>query len=78
MFLCQKIKVFYKEGAFDGTYFRDIYFGVNEKWYRKSRKEFDHLKDTDQKYYFSSSYDVSANKYVAKYGTLLKFWKNKG
>ena len=24
-----------KEGAFGGTYFRDIYFGVNEKWYRK-------------------------------------------
>ena len=22
-----------KEGAFDGTYFRDIYFGINEKWY---------------------------------------------
>ena len=22
-----------KEGAFHGTYFRDIYFGINEKWY---------------------------------------------
>ena len=25
-----------KEGAFGGTYFRDIYSGVNGKWYRKS------------------------------------------
>ena len=32
------------EGAFGGTYFRDIYFGVNGKWYRKSWKEFDQLK----------------------------------
>ena len=21
-----------REGAFGGTYFRDIYFGINEKW----------------------------------------------
>ena len=30
-----------KEGAFGGTYFRDINSGVNEKWHRKSWKEFD-------------------------------------
>ena len=24
------------EGVFGGTYFRDIYSGVNSKWYRKS------------------------------------------
>ena len=23
-----------KEGAFGGTYFRDIYSGINEKWYK--------------------------------------------
>ena len=33
-----------KEGAFGGTYFRDIYSGVNGKWYRKTQKEFDELK----------------------------------
>ena len=33
-----------KEGAFGGTYFRDIYSGINGKWYRKSWKEFDQLK----------------------------------
>ena len=27
-----------KEGAFGGTYFRDIYSGVNGKWYKKSWK----------------------------------------
>ena len=33
-----------KEGAFGGTYFGDIYFGINGKWYRKSWKKFDELK----------------------------------
>ena len=40
-----------KEGAFGGTYFRDIYSNVTGKWYKKSLKEFDHLKNIDQKYY---------------------------
>ena len=33
-----------REGAFGGTYFRDIYSGINGKWYGKSWKEFDQLK----------------------------------
>ena len=33
-----------QEGAFGGTFFRAIYSGINEKWYRKSWKEFDQLK----------------------------------
>ena len=40
-----------KEGAFEGTYFRDIYSDVNWKWYKKSWKDFDQLKNIDQKYY---------------------------
>ena len=28
-----------KEGAFEGTYFRDICSGVNEKWYKNSWKD---------------------------------------
>ena len=32
-----------KEGVFAGTYFRDIYLGVNGEWYRKSWKKFDEL-----------------------------------
>ena len=33
-----------REGAFVETCFRDIYSGVNGKWYKKSWKEFDQLK----------------------------------
>ena len=39
-----------KEGAFRGTYFRDIYSIVNGKWYKKGS---DQLKNIDQKYYCS-------------------------
>ena len=27
-----------KEGAFGGTYFRDIYSNINEKWYKKKSR----------------------------------------
>ena len=67
-----------KEGAFGGTYFRDIYSGINEKWYRKSWKGFDQLKDIDKEYYCSGYYDVSVNKYSVKCGTSLRFLENKG
>ena len=30
--------VLIKKGAIGGTYFRDTYSGINEKWYRKSGK----------------------------------------
>ena len=65
-----------KEGAFGGTYFRDIYYGDNGKGYRKSQKEFDQLKDIDQKYYCPNCYDFRV-KYGKKCGTLLRFWENK-
>ena len=58
-----------KEGAFGGTYFRDIYFGINSNWYRKSWKEFDMLKNIDQKHHCSNYYDVSINKCGVKFGT---------
>ena len=67
-----------KEGALGGTYFRDSHSSVNGKWYRYSWNEFDKLKDIDQKYYCSSYYVVSVNKYGVKCKTLLRFWKNKG
>ena len=66
-----------KEGALGGTSFGDIYFGANNKWYRKSWKEFDDLGDIDQKYYCSDYY-VSVNKYGAKCRISLRFWENKG
>ena len=67
-----------KERAFGGTYFRDIYSGVTGKWYKKSGKEFDQLKDIDQEYYCTDLYDVSVNKYGVKCRTSLRFWENKG
>ena len=42
-----------KEGAFVGTYFRDFYSGINEKWYKNSWNEFDQLKNIDVKFYAS-------------------------
>ena len=66
------------EGAFGGTYFRDIYSGVTGKWYRNSWKEFDLLKDVDKKLYANTYYDVNVNKYGVKCGTSLRFWENKG
>ena len=41
------------EGAFGGTYFRINCSVVTGKWYKKSWKEFDRLKDIDQKSYCS-------------------------
>ena len=64
------------EGAFGCTDFRDIYSGINEKWHKNSWKEFDQLKNIDQKY-CSDYYDVSVNKYGVKCGTSLRFWENK-
>ena len=66
------------KGAFGGTYFRDIYSGVNGKWYRNSWKEFKFLSSMDKKLYPSSYYDVKVNKYGVKVGTSLRFWENKG
>ena len=39
-----------KEGAFDGTYFRDIYSIINKKWYKNPWKEFVQLKNIDAKF----------------------------
>ena len=66
-----------REGAFGGTYFRAIYSGIDWKWYKKSWKEFDQLKNID-KFYCSDYDDVSVNKYGVKCGTSLRFWENKG
>ena len=67
-----------KEGAFGETSFRGIYSSINNKWYKKSWKEFDVLENIDQNYYCSDYYDISVNKYGVKCGTSLRFWENKG
>ena len=67
-----------KKGALGGTYFREIYSGVNGNWYKKSSKEFDQLKDIEQNYYCLSYYDVRVNRYAVKCKRLLRFWENNG
>ena len=37
-----------KKGAFGGTYFRDIYSGVNDRFYKNSWKEFKELENIDK------------------------------
>ena len=66
------------EGTFGGTYFRDIYSGVNGKWCRGSWKEFDFFRTVDVRYYSTDFYDAGINKYGVKCGTSLRFWENKG
>ena len=67
-----------KEGTFGGTYFRNIYSAIDEKWYTNSWKETVQLKKIDAKFYASDYYDVSANKYGVACGKSLRFWENKG
>ena len=67
-----------RETAFWGTYFRDTYSGINEKWYKNSWKKFDQLKSIDKKYYCSDFYGVNVNNYGVKCETSLRFWENKG
>ena len=61
-----------KRDQIGGTYFRDIYSGVNSKWYKKSWKNFNELQNVAQKYYFSNYYNAGANKYGVKCGTSLR------
>ena len=67
-----------KEGVFGGTYFRDIYSGVNRKWYKTLWKKSDELKDIDQSCCCSGYHNVIVTKYGVKCGTSLRFWENKG
>ena len=62
-----------REGAFGGTYFRNIYSGINGKWYKNSWKEFVWLKNIDAKFYASDYCDVNVNKCGIKFGTSLRF-----
>ena len=67
-----------RERAFGNTYFRDIYSGVNDKFYKNTWKEFKDLENIDKKYYGSDHYNASLNKYGVKCSSSLRFWGNKG
>ena len=62
-----------KKGAFGGTYFRDIYSRVNNKFYKNSWKQFKELENIDKKYYCSD-----LNYYGVEVGTSIRFWESKG
>ena len=70
-------KIVIKNGAFRGTYFRDIYSNINDKLYKNSFKAFDVLKNIDQNCDCSKHYESNVNKYGVKCGTSLRFSKNK-
>ena len=59
-----------EKGEFGGTYFRDIYSNVNNKFKKNTY--------IDKKYYCSYFYDVKLNYYGVKVGTSLRFWENNG
>ena len=67
-----------REGAFGCTYFSDIFSGINGKWYKKSWKELNQLKDILSEVLLSDHCDVRVNKYRAKCRTSLRLQKNKG
>ena len=67
-----------REGAFGGTYFRDISYGINEKWYENLWKEFVQLQNIYAKFYATDYYDVNVNNCGVKCGTSLRFLENKG
>ena len=67
-----------KESVFGRTWFRYILSGVTGKWYKKSWKKFDQLKNINPKFYCTSYYNISVNKCDAKCRTSLRFWENKG
>ena len=56
------------EGAFDGTYFKDIYSDINKIWYKNSWKKLVYLKNIDAKFYASDYYDININKCGVKCG----------
>ena len=66
-----------KECPFAGTYFRDIYSGINEKWCKILWKGFNQLKCIDAKFHVSDYYDVNVNKYGVKCRRSLNFGKIK-
>ena len=67
-----------KNGAFGGTYFRDIISGVTGKFYKNGWKECSELKGIDGKYYCSDFYDVKLNCDDVEGGASLRFWEKKG
>lgn len=70
-----------RKGSFGGTYFRDLYSGVNKKYYKDQWKEYpkDWFEGLDlEKMVYSKKCDKSINKFKVKSGTTLEYWESKG
>ena len=72
----------FKRGAFGGTYFRDIYSGVNNENYigLEVIKEYPKSwfqKNNVEKIVVSQDYDKNINKYKVKCGSSLEDWESK-
>ena len=65
-------------GALGGAYVRDIYFGVNGKWYKKYLSSWKILIKNIIVQIIMMLLINDVNKYGVKCGTLLRFWENKG
>ena len=61
----------------EGTYFRDIFSGINGKWYRKSQRELHELKHVNKKYYYSNYFNIRINKLKVNVETPQDFGKLK-
>ena len=61
-----------KERSFRETFFRDIYSCVHDKWYRKSQKEFEELKNIDQNYFGTNHIMMLTLINIIKCGTSLR------
>ena len=61
----------------EGTYFRDIFSGINGKWYRKSQRELHELKHVNKKYYYSNYFNIRINKLKVNLETPQDFGKLK-
>ena len=65
-------------GVFGGTYFRDIYSGVNKKHYKNRRKKYSkHLKGIPDSKISSKTCNITLNHFKAKSGTSLRYWESK-
>ena len=66
------------EGSFE-TCFKNIYSNVTNKWYNDSWKQSSGIKDGfDPKFFNSTFYDMSINKYGVACDTSLRLWEDNG
>lgn len=73
-------KEIFQEGAFDGTYWRDIHSSLTGKKYINNYKKYPFLRSIPESKMSRSiiERDISINKYKVHCGSTLEFWEDKG